>query len=686
MRSLVPHMQKLDRQPQPQARWTSTLAFVIAALVITALVFLAMGAGNAKAQSKSLSELIGGGQQAEFLPVSQALPFSFSNDEGNLQLNWAIAPGHYLYKDKLSVTPLDEGVAVGNITFNQQSDITHDEYFGEVAVFYDPVEATVPITLPEGMSEARFKVRYQGCAVAGLCYPPQTEEVLYFGQTSSPAALQSGENYSQSTAAKPSSQPSASDANESSAPADALIRPALGSSATAFDLANYLENNALGPVLVLFFLLGLGLTFTPCVLPMIPVISALVANSATQSTRQAFILACSYVLGMALVYAAAGVITGALGASFNLQARLQSPWVLIFFTGLFVLFALAMFGLFELRLPRAFTSSIDGASRRLSGGKLASVFGIGAASALIISPCVSAPLAGSLLYISTTQNAVTGGFALFSMALGMGVPLIAVAVGGRKLLPKSGLWMNAVKQFYGVLMLAVAIWLLERLIYPEVALALWSLLLLTSAVQLGAFEPAVDGWARTRKGVGIALFAYGIALLAGALSGAQDPLRPLAPFSADSLYAGKAKVSEMTDLRSGTSDGYGASDARKSGAHLFEKTQSVSRLDAQLAVAAEARQPVILDFYADWCISCKVMERRVFSDSQVRSALSDYRALQIDVTDNTAAHQSLLDRLGLFGPPAILFFDEQGNEVRSARILGEMSRTEFLNHLQTRIN
>jgi len=406
--------------------------------------------------------------------------------------------------------------------------------------------------------------------------------------------------------------------------------------------------------------LGLGLTFTPCVLPMIPIISSLVSGQNTRSSAHALVLASSYVLGMALTYAAAGVVTGLLGASFNLQAQLQSPVVLGVFAALFIVFALAMFEVFELQLPAFIRNPLSNASQNLSGGRIASLFGIGALSALVVSPCVSAPLAGSLLYISATQDAVIGGLALLAMGLGMGMPLIAVAVGGRKILPTSGAWMTTVKHGYGIMLLAVAIWLLERMLAPWLTLTLWGLLIALVGVQLGAFDAAKAGWQRTRKGLGLVAFAWGMALLAGALAGASNPLKPLAPFTAGSAGSGA---------------GSAASHAN------FQRTSEPQQIRQLLQQAQAAGKPAVLDLYADWCIACKVMERNVFSDTEVVQALAPYSLIQLDMTANTPQQQALLDELGLFGPPGILFYNISGQEIGHQRILGEMNRSEFLQHL-----
>src|SRR5690554_5760770 len=439
-------------------------------------------------------------------------------------------------------------------------------------VFFDPIQARVPVNLPEGVREAELQVTYQGCAEAGLCYPPQTQEVLYYAGSGG------------------SSTPTGGTSNS----AGGFSSGSGADTSSASGLASFLSSQSIWMIAGLFFLLGLGLTFTPCVLPMVPIISSMVSGHNTRTTGHALLLAGSYVLGMAITYAAAGVITGLLGASFNLQAQLQSPWVLGVFATLFVIFALSMFDMFEIQLPRFIRDPLNNASHRMTGSRVLGIFGIGALSALIVSPCVSAPLAGALLYISTTQDALVGGVSLLSLGLGMGVPLILVAVGGRKFLPTSGHWMTAVKHFYGVMLLAVAIWLVERLLPGWASLTLWGLLVAITGVQLGAFDAARAGWERTRKGLGLIMFAYGLALLAGAISGANDPLRPLAPFSAT---AGTFQNSEVSHA-------------------AFQRVKDPDQIRAMLASARDAQQPVMLDFYADWCISCKVMERNVFSQPE----------------------------------------------------------------------
>ena len=601
-------------------------------LALSTQSLFASGAGNS---------LFGGSDG--FLPVDEALPFSYIADTDAVVLSWNITPGHYLYKGRIQVTSNTDGVTLGEPVFSYTGTDTEDEFFGEVTVFYDPVQARVPVDLPDGVQEAELQVTYQGCAKAGLCYPPQTQDILYYASAGNDEATASA-GVGGSSGESGTAQPLSSDTS------------------TATGLAGFLANQSVLVIAALFLLLGLGLTFTPCVLPMVPIISSLVSSRNTNTTTHALLLSGSYVLGMALTYATAGVITGLLGASFNLQAHLQSPWVLSVFAALFVVFALSMFNLFEIQLPRFIRESLNDASHRLTGSRAISIFGIGALSALIVSPCVSAPLAGSLLYISSTQDAVIGGVALFALGLGMGIPLMLIAVGGRKLLPSTGPWMNVVKAFYGVMLLAVAIWLVERLVPAWLALTLWGLLIAVTGVQLGAFDAAKAGWERTRKGLGLVMFAYGIALLAGAVSGANDPMRPLAPFTASNPAVAGGSAPQVAHAQ-------------------FLRLESPADIRSELAQASRDGTPVMLDFYADWCISCKVMERNVFSDEAVIQALSPYTLLQLDMTDNTPAQQAMLEELGLFGPPAILFFGNDGTELETARILGEMDREQFLTHL-----
>ncbi len=582
----------------------------------------------------------------EFLPVDEAFPFTAWVDDGELVLDWQVTPEHYLYRERINVSVEPEDAVIDGPVFSIESQHKDDPYFGAVQVFYNDVQGRLAITLPEGAKAADVRVTWQGCAEAGLCYPPETERIRF-----DPVAGVATHPYDgNGTGTRP--QSTATAGTGTSQPGTADERFSFGG------LQNVLAHDSLLTIALVFYVLGLGLTFTPCVLPMIPIISAVVAGQRQLTTPQAFGLSLSYVLGMALTYAAAGVLVGLLGASFNVQAYLQSPWVLGAFALLFALFALAMFGVFEIRMPQALQDRLTSQSQKLSGGRVASVFGIGSLSALVVSPCVTAPLAAALVYISATQDAAIGGTALLALGLGMGTFLLVVGTGGQRFMPKAGPWMNGVKALFGVLMLGVAIWLLERVIPGPVALGLWSLLFALSGVQLGAFEAMETGWGRTRKGLGLVLFVVGVMLLAGALAGGQDPLRPLAPFQAST----ETSTAEESD---------------------FERIEDSARVEARLAQASENNQPVILDLYADWCVSCKIMERRVFSDPEVAAEMASFVRLQVDVTHNNAADRALLEDYGLFGPPSLVFFDGEGKEIEGSRVVGEMNRRQFLSHMES---
>jgi Thiol:disulfide interchange protein len=566
-------------------------------------------------------------------------------DDGDLILDWEVTPEFYLYRDRIEISTTPEGIVDTSPDFSIESKEKEDPYFGKVQVFYEDVRARLTASR-ESSEPVTVTVDWQGCAEAGLCYTPQTETIQFTpasGEVLYPAPADAGSDGNGNRVPATTTQDKGADQRE------------LGS---RDHLQQLLQSDSLLLGALIFYVLGLGLTFTPCVLPMIPIITAVVAGQRQLSTLQAFYLSVAYVLGMAVMYTMAGILVGLLGASFNIQVYLQSPWLLGTFAGLFVLFALVMFGLIEMRIPKPLEQRLTAQSRRLSGGNIASVAGIGALSALIVSPCVTAPLAAALVYISATQDALMGGHALFWLSMGMGTPLILIGTGGRRFMPQPGPWMNRVKAGFGIMMLAVAIWLLERVIPAPLTLGLWAVLLAVTGVQLGAFEPMGPGWPRTRKGAGLVLVLAAAMLLAGALGGATDPLRPLAPFQAGARQA-----------------------SAQGGDHSFERIDKSEAVPARLTQAQRDGMPVILDFYADWCISCKVMERNVFSAPEVQDAMADYRLLQVDVTENTASDQALLDRYGLFGPPTLLFFDASGEELADARILGEMDRDEFLQHL-----
>lgn len=588
----------------------------------------------------------------DFLPVTEAFKPLILQEGPDLVATWTIAEGYYLYQERFRFDPLTPGASGSPLQFDRPGVIKHDEYFGDVTVYHDTVTVRMTPAL-EGVGEAEFKITYQGCAEAGLCYPPQHLKTVFVApdaRGASQPAMESGDGSANSA----SKSPPQTDDND----VDSLDRE------SASSILNFLGQAEGFTVIGLFFLLGIGLAFTPCVFPMIPILSSIIAGQQNLSTGRAFSLSLAYVLGMAITYAGAGMLVASLGAGANLQAMMQAPWLLSLFALVFVLLALAMFGFYELQLPAFLRDRLNRAGEQSRGGTLASVLFMGALSALVVSPCVSAPLAGALLYISTTGDLWLGGGALLALGLGMGVPLLVIGTGGGKFLPRAGAWMESVKQFFGVALLAVAIWLLERIVPAPLILGLWALLLGVYAVFLGAFdsiETGWKGWQRFRKGLALMLFAYAILLLTGAASGASDPLRPLA-----ATFSGSAAQSSDSGYGSGLD---------------FAVVTTTQALDQRLAAARTADRPVMIDVYADWCISCKVMERTVLSDARVREALAGHQLIKLDVTENTADTQSLLERYDLFGPPAYLFFDAQGVEQTSSRIMGEMKVDAFLQHL-----
>ncbi|AOY89856.1 hypothetical protein BKP64_17725 [Marinobacter salinus] len=555
--------------------------------------------------------------EEEFLSVDQAFRPDVTYNEGLLAINWQIAPGYYLYQSRISVEVGGEMPAAGE--FLSTPEVKQDPWFGEQAVYHNEASWQVPVNLGPA-TEVQY--RYQGCAEAGLCYPPQTRTL-----TVSPAPAAS----SADTAAP--LVVSAQNIPEEAAPAS-----------EAEGLAGLLSDAGLVVILGTFFLLGLGLTFTPCVLPMVPILSSIVVGqNPSASAAKGFSLSVAYVLGMASTYTVLGITVGYLGARANLQAAMQQPAVIVVFAVLFLALALSMFGLFELQLPAGLRDRLDRLGQKSKGGQWLGVALMGLISALVVSPCVSAPLAGALLYISTTGDAVIGGGALFAMALGMGVPLILIGTTGSRMLPKAGLWMERVKQLFGVGLLVVALGLLERILPETAALALWGALLLWCGIQLGALEGVSRGWAGSRKTAGVLLSVWGLLLVLGAARGEGSLWQPLAGF-------GIASTEARTPVE------------------RFEVIEEIADLD----VALGSGRPVMVDVYADWCVSCKVMDEEVFSTRDVMAWSDKVHFIKLDVTDFTQAQKDQLDSWQVPGPPAVLFFSGT-NSAPANRLLGEAS-------------
>lgn len=624
-------------------------------LVLTAFVCLAAGPLAAAEQSSGLTKWLEAEQ--EFLPVDQA--FRLTTDtgaDGAILARWQMPDGYYLYRHGFEFASRP-GQGDGSVTLGEAEippgKRKTDEYFGEVEVYYDQAQARIPVRAASGTVEVG--ITYQGCADAGLCYPPETKWISY-------SASAAGA----SVAAGAASGSGAGGGGGGGAGVTPGATPGVPATEEQ-TLASTLGNASLVTALSLFFLGGIGLAFTPCVLPMVPILSSIIVGQAESITRRrAFTLSLAYVLGMAVTYALVGTLVGLFGAGLNLQAALQSPPVLVFFAAAFVALSLSMFGFYELKLPQAWQDGLNSLGEGIGGGRYVSVTVMGALSALVVSPCVSAPLAGALIYLSATGDAVLGGAALLALGLGMGVPLLVIGASGGHLLPRSGAWMNGVKAVFGVGLLAVAVWLLERVVPAGVTLALWAALAIGSGVYLGAldFSPR-QGWGQLWKAGGAFSFVYGVLLLIGAASGAHDPLKPLAPFG-----AGAAGVASAA--------GGGGAEA----ALEWHAVADLAELEAQLAEARRAGQPAMLDLYADWCISCKVMERSVFPRPAVARQLGEFRLLRADVTENDAEDKALMNAFGLFGPPSLVFFDPEGREQKDVRIQGEIGAEALATHLQ----
>jgi thioredoxin:protein disulfide reductase len=603
--------------------------------------------------------------EQELLPPDQAFKLTITvRSAHTLIAEFEPAKNYYLYKDKIAFNPKSAGTLIEKISL-PQGKMKNDPTFGQTEVYYKPFQAVISLKreIPAS-TQLSLAATYQGCnEPIGVCYAPIDKLIkLTLPVAKSVAGVLADSVSNDATAATDFI------ATKQTDPKSNLLelpdnRRSIESE--SIKIGKMFEGGNFWLILASFFGIGLLLSFTPCVFPMFPILSGIIVNSGEHLTKgHGFILALAYVMGMSLTYSAAGVAAGLSGAM--LSVALQNAWVLGGFALVFVALSLSMFGFYELQLPNSIQSKLSKETGHLRGGHLASVFGMGALSALIIGPCVAAPLAGALLYISQTRDVVLGAAALFSMALGMGVPLLILGASAGAFLPKAGPWMESVKRFFGVLLLGVAIWLISPVIPAAIHMLMWAALLIISAIYLNAIDSLPtesSGSRKFLKGIGIISLLLGIALLAGVLSGGRDILQPLAKINLTSISGNNTNKTNIIESK-----------------HLsFQRVSSLTELNKR--ITESQNKYVMLDFYADWCISCKEMERFTFTDPEVKDRLGDVVLLQVDVTEGTADDEAILKYFKLFGPPGILFFDPSGREIYDARTIGYQNNKEFLSIL-----
>jgi thiol:disulfide interchange protein DsbD len=618
----------------PPLTWTRTVAAGGAATAPTSASADASPAAappGSKDQGFSLRKLLGGesGTDGGFLPMDRAFVFSASSSSPDrIALRWDVADGYYLYRDKIKVAAVDGAATLGALQL-PDGKLHVDEYFGEQVVYYGELVANVPVSAASGTRQLALDVTYMGCADAGLCYPPTTRRI----------EVQLG------------AAPPMADAGASGP------QPVMQSEQDA--LADRIRSGNLLAVLATFFGAGLLLAFTPCVLPMVPILSGIIVGAGRDrpvSRGRAFSLSLAYVMGMALTYTIAGAVFAAAGQ--QAQAFFQKPWIIVLFAGLFVLLALAMFGVFTLQVPAAIQARLADASNQQRQGTLVGTAVMGALSSLIVTACVAPPLVAALAVIGQSGDVLRGAAALFALSFGMGVPLLVVGASAGQLLPKVGPWMDAVKAVFGVMLLAVAVWMLGRILPGPVTLGLWAVLAFISGYCLWTMGTReMTGATAVRRGLGALAIVYGVLLLVGALAGRSDPLQPLAGIGSSADHA-------VTQQHA-----------------AFKRVKTVADLEREVAAASAAGRPVMLDFYADWCVSCKEMERYTFTDAGVQAEFARATLLQADVTANDAEDQALLQRFGILGPPTIVFFDAAGRERPEFRVVGFKKADEFRRHV-----
>jgi thiol:disulfide interchange protein DsbD len=595
---------------------------------------------------------------AEYLEASQAFRGSVRVvDAKAVEVRIDVAPDYHLYRERISAEIDGAGAQLDKVVVPAGRVVYDTNFSKNVEILEGTVTIPVPVTSASG--DFRVRMTYQGCADKGLCYPPQTAFIVanVNGGNIVKANWQPEDDTTASAA--PPATTTASTTVAAAKAVAATPTPAAAPLSESARVESALKSGSLLTIAGVFLVAGLLLAFTPCVLPMVPILSSIiVGRGAPVSRMRGFTMALAYSLGMALVYTIFGVVAGLLGE--GLAAALQNPWVLGAFALMLATLSLSMFGVFELQMPSFIQSRVIETSNNLPGGKLAGVFLMGGLSALIVGPCVAAPLAGALVFISQTKNVVIGGLALFSLAMGMSVPLLLVGISAGSLLPKAGGWMEGVKSFFGVMLLAVALWIVSPVLPGWAVMVILGSGLLVGAACLKLFDRPAEsttGGQRLLKGVALMFAVLGTTQVVGALSGGDNPLQPLKHLARAGDSSAAAVVAKGAD---------------------FQRIRTVAELDTALKTAG---RPVLLDFYADWCVSCKEMEHITFSDPGVSARMANALLLQVDVTANTADDKALMKRFGLFGPPGIVFFDLKGQERAEARVIGFTPPQRFASSL-----
>ena len=620
-------------------------------------------ATTASALSLDGGDSLFGGDEARLPNVDEAIQVVPDADWDRQQLlvSFSLLDRVYLYRHRLDFTLRD---ANGNLLDDfddlelPPGEAKTDEIYGDVNVYFGQLDVRLPLdSVP--LADTELEVQYQGCIEDKLCYPPEVRTFSFSapGPERAPAAAAAS-----ASGTAPSGQPRDED--------DDFFGILLSEDANAFN--SWMHDRNLGLIVVLFFAGGLLLAFTPCVFPMVPILSGIIAGQSDASARRGFILSCAYVLGVAVPYTLAGLLVAVFGAGLNLQFLLQQPAAILTSVVIFVLLALSMFGLYELQLPERLRNRLNNAGPSGRGGLGGAVL-LGVISALVVSPCVTPILAGALLYVAGTGDAATGAASLFALALGMGVPLIIFGTGGGHFLPRAGQWMDDIKRLFGVVMLGVAIWLLERIVSDTLTLALYGLLLAVYGVQLGALEPVREGGSRLKRGLALVMALYGAIMVVGAAGGGNDPWQPLKP-----LTQPQAENRSQTD-----GDTAAKPDDAQHGPWIDVDGRAGLR-DA-LARSADANKPVLVDFFAEWCVACKVMEDTTLSDPRVLDAMGGYDLYRVDITEITQENQNIMADYDIFGLPSFVFFAPDGDEIPESRVLGEMDSERFLKHLERRV-